>query len=210
MYQLYYSPGACSMAVHICALECGEQVELINASISEGKTRSPEFLKMNPRGQVPVLVDNGLVIREGAAQMVYMMDKHNCALLPKSGEARARALEWLMWGNATLHVAYSKAFMMKKAFPDEAMQKIGSAFCCQQIQKLWDEAEVHLQNNAFLAGAECTMADILMTVIANWSTNLSTPIKFGPNVQRVIKACLARPTYQAALASENVTYKVAA
>ena len=93
-YKLFYSPGACSMAVHIALNECGQAVELVNAEL-HGAARNPEFVKANPRGQVPVLVDNGQIIREGAAQMIYLLDKHNSPLLPRSGPERARALEWL-------------------------------------------------------------------------------------------------------------------
>src|SRR5258706_9907840 len=93
MYTLYYSPGACSMAVHVVLGELGVPFETVNTSIPEGKNRSPEFLKINPRGQVPVLVEDGVVLREGAAIMITLMEKHNSPMLPKSGRERASTIE---------------------------------------------------------------------------------------------------------------------
>src|SRR5262249_40965590 len=97
MYKLYYSPGACSMAVHVLLNEIGAPLQLESASTKEGKNRSPEFLKINPRGQVPVLDMDGHIMREGGAILSYLCDKHNSPLLPREGIARADALEWLMF-----------------------------------------------------------------------------------------------------------------
>lgn len=210
MTKLFYSPGACSMAVHVALNECNLPVELINTNLSEGKQRDPAFLKINPRGQVPVLQDGDLVIREGAAQMLYVLDKEKNALMPQSGAARAKALEWLMWGNATLHPTYSRFFWLNRAVQDEAQKKALCQATLEQIQKLWDEAEAHLGSNKFLAGDQPTIGDILMTVIANWNGWLPTPIKFGPNITRVLKAISSRPAYQKALQAEGVEYKAAA
>jgi glutathione S-transferase len=209
MYTLFFSPGACSMAVHVALNECGQAVELVNAEL-HGAQRNPEFLKANPRGQVPVLVEDGKVIREGAAQMIYVLDKHENPLLPKTGFARAAALEWLCWGNATLHPAYSRLFGAKRVSSDEAVQNAVAASAITSIQKLWDDTEAHLATSKYLAGDTVTIGDILMTVIANWNTYFEGQINLGPNVKRVLKEIIARPSYQKALKAEQVEYKVAA
>jgi glutathione S-transferase len=58
MYHLYYSAGSCSMAIHIALREMGLDFDLIDTSLGAGKNRSAEFLALNPRGQVPVLVED--------------------------------------------------------------------------------------------------------------------------------------------------------
>lgn len=210
MYKLYFSPGACSLAVHVALNECGAKFEAINTSISEGKTRDATFLALNPRGQVPVLVDGDLPIREGGAILTYLLDKEKSPLLPASGPARATALEWLMWGNATLHPAYSRNFWLGRTVTDEAQKQTLQAAGLEGIKKLWDEAEARLAKQPFLAGNECTIGDILMTVIANWNGWLPQPISFGPNVTRVLKAVSSRPAYQKAMQAEGIEYKAAA
>lgn len=209
MYTLYYMPGACSMAVHVALNELEQPVKLENVSVSQGESRPAEFLKINPRGQVPTLVDGDLVIREGAAILIYLLEKHNSPLLPRSGKERAAALEWLMFCNATLHPTYSKAFFARRNFEGDVQDKVLSP-AVEQINKLWKEVENRLASAPYLCGENCTIADILLTVIANWSGNVPQSIQIGPNTMQLIKNVVARPAYQKALATEKVEYKALA
>ncbi len=207
MYKLYYSPGACSMAVHVALNECNQQVALEKVSLQEPRT--PEFLKVNPRGQVPVLVDGDLVIREGAAMLIYILEKHQSPLLPKSGRERAVALEWLMFCNATLHPAYARCFFLMKNAKDEAKEQLlGTALA--MLNKLWAEVEQRLGQSKYLAGDSITMADILLTVIANWGGNLPAKPQIGANTKRMLQDVIARAAYKKALEEEKVEYKAAA
>ncbi|MBP7253287.1 MAG: glutathione S-transferase family protein [Alphaproteobacteria bacterium] len=211
MYKLFYSPGACSLAVHVALKECGAPFEAINTSISEGKNKTAEFLKINPRGQVPVLMDGETPIREGGAILTYLLDKEKSPLLPSGGLPRAAALEWLMWCNASLHPAYSRIFWLNRVVQDEAQKKSLLSAARDVINSYWDEAEARLGKQAFLAVEQCTIGDILLTVIADWNGWLPEPIKFGPNVSRVLRAVSQRPAYQKALAAEGISaYKAAA
>ncbi len=207
MYKLYYSPGACSLSVHVALNEIGKPFELINASIPEGKNRDPELLKLNPRGQVPVLLDGDRSFREGAAILLHLLDKEKSALLPQNGEAREKAIEWLMWANASLHPAYSKTFWLKKAVKDEAQQQALLQDAEKSIQSLWDEADKVLSQSKYLAGDTMTIGDIMVTVMAAWS---SPNIKFGPNAQRLLDEVRAMPSFQKSVAAERDHSKKAA
>ena len=207
MYTLYYSPGACSLAVHVALLECGADVTLEKVDLTA--KRSPEFLKINPRGQVPVLVDDGRIIREGAAMMIHILEKHQNALLPKAGAARDDALEWLMFCNATLHPAYARVFFLLKNPADQAAKDKLVEAAIGNINKLWEEAEQRLSTHTYLAGDTLTIADILLTVIANWSAGMPKPIVLGPKTKELLRKVIARPTYIKAMATEGVEYKMA-
>ena len=202
MYTLLYAPGTCSMAVHVALEEAKADYELKKVTIHP---KAPELLEVNPRGAVPVLLDDGFVIREGAAILVYMLEKEKSDLLPASGKERAAALEWLMFANSTLHPAYGKVFAAKGAGKlDEAKAEMTG-----RIQAYWDEVEQHLNQHAFIAGDRMTAADILLTVIANWTPGL-LDIAFGPKTKALFRTVTARPAFQKALATEQVTYKAAA
>jgi glutathione S-transferase len=196
-YTLYSSPGACSMAVHVALNEVAVPFTYKPTSIGAGDTKTPEFLKLNPRGQVPVL--------EGAAQMTYVLDTHgDGALLPKSGWDRAQALHWLMFGNATLHDAYSRWFWcMKQGAPADLTAKAKA-----HIQTLWGQIEQQLETSGgpYLLGNDCRIGDILVTVIANWSDQFT----FGPHTVALLKAVRARPAFEATRVAESVSYKLAA
>lgn len=210
MYKLYYAPGTCSMAIHIALLECNQKVTLEKVDLQAGQQRSPEFLKVNPRGQVPVLVEHDHVIREGAAIMLHVLEKHQSPLLPRGGKERAAALEWLMFGNATLHPAYSRCFFLMRNAESGAEKDKLLDIAIANVNKLWDEVEHQLGRHAYLCGEQITIADILVTVIANWSAKMPKPITFGPRTKKLFKTVIARPAYKKALEIEQVEYKVAA
>jgi glutathione S-transferase len=191
------------MAIHIVLNELGQEVKLENVS---GDQRPPEFLKINPRGQVPVLVQDDLVMREGAAILIHLMEKHNNPILTRSGKEHEAMLEWLMFCNATLHPAYGKAFFARRNFTGDVQDQV-LMVAVEQINKLWKDVENRLENSPYLAGENCTAADILLTVIANWSSNVPKPIQMGPKTRELFKKVVARPAYQKALATEKVEYK---
>lgn len=202
MYTLYYKPGACSMAVHVILNELGVPFE----AKQQSDLKAPEFLALNPRGQVPLLVIDGVPVKEGAAMILYLLDTHGSPLMPKSGMERAKALEWLMWCNASLHPACGKMFWLNKLTLDEKAKDDLTKATLAQVQALWDEADQRLATTHYLAGDSITAADILLAVIANWGL----PVTLGANVKRVLKDVVARPAYQAALKAEEIEYKAAA
>ncbi len=210
MYTLYYMPGACSLAVHVLLNELNQEVKLENVSVPQGQPRSSEFLKVNPRGQVPVLVDDELILREGGAIISYLLDKHNSPMLPKLAQERANAMEWLMFANATMHPTYAKAFFINRIIKDEASKEEAITAIVEQIDKLWAEVDEQLGKTKYICGDQITAADILLTVIANWASYLGKPVELGGNVKRMIKEVINRPTFQKALTDEKIEYKALA
>ncbi len=207
MYKLYYSPGSCSLAVHAVLNEINADFELVNVSTPAGQPRSAEYLKINPRGSVPTLQIGDFVLREGAAIMMHLLDNHDNDLLPKSGLERAAALEWLCFANSTLHPAYSRCFAQHRVLGDAAQANAMYKPSIALIQKYWDEIEARLQKQNYLCGDQCTIADILVTVIANWSFAMKEPINFQAKTKEYFARVISRPSFAKALATENVTYK---
>lgn len=210
MYTLYYSPGACSRAVHAVLHEVGAEHKIVKINTMAGEQKKPEFLKINPFGAVPVLKDGENVILEGAAQIIYLLDKHKSPLLPQSGPERAKALQWLSFGNATLHPAYGKTFGLRKVDLDDKTRDALATQYLEGIQKLWDEVEKHLAaNGPYLAGKDVTAGDILLTVISGWSP-FDKKFNFGPKTQSLIENIKNRPAFKKAVEMETAEAKKAA
>ena len=82
-HTLYYSPGACSLAPHIVLEEIGVAFSLVLASTSDGTTRSPEYLRVNPKGRVPALSIGDSVITEAPAILLHLaLSNPHSGLLP--------------------------------------------------------------------------------------------------------------------------------
>ena len=205
MYTLYFSPGSCSMAVHVLLNELEVPFELKQVKLHGEK--SPELLAVNPAGQVPVLtLEDGYHVTEGGAILTFLCDTHQ-KFLPASGTPRAKALQALMFCNATLHPNYSPIFKYKGT--ELANSPVLDNFV-NALHLKWERIEDHLSQEKYMAGAEMSVADILLTVIANWNPAIGNLVTFGPNTKRLIQEISQRPAFQKALASEQVEYKAAA
>jgi glutathione S-transferase len=205
-YELYTKAGSCSMAIHAVMNELGldPQIHIMEAGNGPNGLKSPEYLKLNPRGNVPYIIEDGKGMGEGGAILTYLCDK-NGKLLPKDGYARAKALQWLMFANSTLHPAYGRTFWINSNLPEEQREAALKA-ARSQIQDLWDYVENQL-SGTYCCGNEPTAADFLITTIANWNP---AAYKFGPKTKALFQSISARPSYQKALAAEKVEYKAAA
>ena len=211
MYTLYYSPGSCSLAVRTLLNEIDATFEAINV---KDEAQRAGFLKANPRAMVPTLMVEGKPLTEGAAILTYLADTHKSALLPQAGWERAKALEWLAFANSTLHPKYGVCFaaLYKLGMkPEEAAKNPSVALALDGIQKCWDEVEQVLSSGQkYITGAQPTVADVLLTVIANWSPMMPRAITFGANTKAFFTRVTKLPYYAKAMSAENVEYKVAA
>ncbi len=205
-YQLYYSPGACSMAVHVVLHEVDQPFDLIKVDLKA--PRDPAFLKISPRGQVPTLVEDGIAIVEGAAILIHLCEKFKSPLLPAEGITRAKALEALMFCNSSLHPACSQVFASMRIEDPKTKETAFNAHFTK-LQGLWDLVEQRLEKTKYMAGDAVTVGDILLTVIANWAYGDKRPT-LGKNTKKLIAEISQRPAYQLALEHENVEYKAAA
>jgi glutathione S-transferase len=146
--KLYFAPGACSFVPHAMLEIAGVNFEPVMVKLHKGEQRTADYLALNPRGQVPVLVDDGEVITQIVAILLHLDAKLPQAhILPASGLARTRALSLLAWMNNTVHPTFTHFFMPQKFSDDAAAQKAMQTFavaryreCLQDIDALAAEA----------------------------------------------------------------------
>lgn len=208
-YELYTKAGSCSMAIHAVMNELGldPKVHIMQAGDGPSGLKNAAYLKLNPRGNVPFMVEDGQGMIEGGAILTYLCDKAG-KLLPKSGSERAKALQWLMFANATLHPAYSRTFWIGANLPQDQHEAALKA-ARSQIQDLWNYVEQQLEKDGgpYLCGKEPTAGDFLIATIANWNPAAYT---FGAKTKALLKNISARPSYQKALSAESIEYKAVA
>ena len=112
---LYFAPGACSFVPH-CLLEAsGVAYEPTMVKLHKGEQNSDEYKAINPRGQVPVLVNNGQVITQIVAIALHLDQIFpQAGFLPTEPVARAQAISTLAWMNNTVHPTFTHIFMPQK------------------------------------------------------------------------------------------------
>ena len=197
MYTLYYLPGACSLATQVVIHELDHAVEIID------KQNVDNFSDINPVGTVPVLVDNNSTRREGAAVMLYLLDKHQNTMLPTTGTAREQAIQDIMFANATMHPAYGHLFFTAQNIADEKTKQSAFEVAAQAISRLWQIVEQQLANQNFLGGDQPSAADIMLAVYSRWGASFPIDIPLGLKTQKMLDAVVLMPSFQRALSAEN-------
>jgi glutathione S-transferase len=113
--KLYFAPGACSFVPHSLLETAGATYEPVLVKIHKGENYGDEFKALNPRSQVPVLVDGSEVITQILAIIEYLHARFPaCGFLPDEPLARARTMETLAWMNNTVHTTFTHVFMPHK------------------------------------------------------------------------------------------------
>jgi glutathione S-transferase len=106
MLTLYFAPGASSMAPHIALFETVAPFEGRPVSFRKDENRTPEYLAINPLGQVPTLVIDGRPLTEVAAILFYLARTYpDARLLPDDAEGQAQVISWMSFIAATVHPA---------------------------------------------------------------------------------------------------------
>ena len=122
MYKLYYYPGNANLAPHMLLEELGVDYELVLVDRNNNAHKSPEYLKLNPAGRIPVLTDDDLVLFESAAICLHLVDRHSqAALAPAIGSSeRAHFYKWLMYLTNTVQAELLTWFYPERLADDVA------------------------------------------------------------------------------------------
>ena len=171
--QLYFSPGACSFVPHLMLEKAGVPFEPIMVKLHKGEQHGDEYKAINPRGQVPVLVDNDQVITQILAIILYLDQKFPaCQFLPSEPVARAKAIETLAWMNNTIHPSFTHIFMPHK-FSDKADVQANLKVLNTQIYKgLLSELEALVQSSTspWLFGDNIGPVDAYALTLTRWGS----------------------------------------
>jgi len=199
--KLYYSPGACSLSPHIALLEAGLPYDLVKVDVRAKKLENgDDFLKVNPKGQVPVLqLDNGEFLTEGPVIVQMIADQaaaKNLAPARDSAE-RYKLLEWLNFITTELHKNFSPLF--QPVIPDEV-----KSFFKERIMGKFKYADSKLAGQDYLMGKQFTVADGYLFVMLKWAERTGMDVSALTNLTAFRDRVAARPKVQEALTREGL------
>ena len=172
--KLYFAPGACSFVPHALLETAGATFEPIMVKLHKGENYSADYKALNPRSQVPVLVDDDEVITQILA-IVTRLDQRfpECEFLPREPLPRVRVLETLAWMNNTVHPTFTHVFMPHKfAASPEAQAEI-KAFNAVAYKGLLGELEAMAsqaaaQGRKYLGGDRFGPLDAYSLTLLRW------------------------------------------
>jgi glutathione S-transferase len=211
MIQLHYYPSTAAMVPHIVLEEIGAPFERVFVDRTKDAHKSPDYLRLNPNGLIPVLVDGPLVLYETAAVVLHLCDRHPAAgLAPPVGSAeRAHFYKWIAWLASTLQSTLILYF-----YPDRWFDPGNAAGAAElkrhaqrRVGELLDQldAELARHGGGWFMGDRYSALDPYVFTLCRWTRNFSEGkardrAHLGPYLQRVLQ----RPAVQRVLAAEEL------
>ena len=209
MLALYFSPGACSTASHIALEEAGAQYEERPTLLAKGEHRTPEYMKINPRGKVPALEVDGRVITENTAILAYIARRFpDKKLLPDDPLEQAQCISTMAWLSNSVHPSFAHVFKADKFAATEAGQADVKDVGRKTFFDNLKEVDSLLAGKQWIMGDQFTVVDPYAIVFYGWGTRIELPVKELKNYTAWKDRMLARPAVRKVLESEgNVLVK---
>jgi glutathione S-transferase len=198
--KLYYSPGACSMAVHIVLREAGYKFDLDRVDLAAKKTAAGEdYLAVNPKGYVPALTtDDGTTFTEVGAIIQYLADekpRRGLAPKPRTPE-RYKLMEWINFTASEIHKALGD-FFNPKMTPEWREARL------ERLAKRFDYLDKALGANEYLMG-EFSIADAYLFTVLNWTRIHKIDLANWPHIQAYLARVGDRNTVKKAMKAEGL------
>ena len=210
MNQLYFAPGACSFVPHV-ALEAiksatGEAFEPKLVKLHKGEHKSPEYLAMNPNGQVPVLVADGKPLTQIVAICDYLERSFpKAGLLPVETWARAQALSQLAWMNNTVHPTFTRVFRTTEFAESEAAQAEVRRIAAAKYRTLLERVQVwSAAARPFWFGERISFHDAYAFTLLRWGGIAGIDPKSLPGYLAYIERVMSAAPVAAALERERI------
>ncbi|WP_242116840.1 glutathione S-transferase family protein [Sphingomonas lacusdianchii] len=207
--RLFYSNGACSLAPHIVLEETGIPFEPVRVDMASGQQRSPEFLRINPKGRVPALAVDDWVLTENPAILQFIARSHpDSGLWPETLPDQARVAEWLAWIASTVHVAYAHVRRAERYADSEPALAEVRAKGLQTCRDLWRAIDTRLGEGPWAIGERYSVADAYLLVFWTWGRGSVLQFDMARDVQHWTAHALRmaeRPAVQRAFRREGLT-----
>jgi glutathione S-transferase len=202
MLTLYHSPQSRSIRPRWLLEELGVPYEVKPISLADGDQKKPDYLKLNPNGAVPTLVDGDLVLWESAAICQYLADKFpEKRLAPPVGTPeRGKYYQWMHYAMCGIEPPAVTIFLHSMRLPeaeripklvDDARQQLAAAIT------VVDDA---LAGREWILGSQFTAADVMVGSTLAWCQMMGSMGDKSPNATAYLGRCTARPAFQRASA----------
>ena len=156
--------------------------EVINVDLAGGAHKQPEFLALNPNGQVPVLEDGDVVINDSNAILVYLAKKYAPSFIPDDLEQEAQVQKFLTM--AAGEIAYGPAAARLITVFNAPLDV---AFTKSIAKKAFTKLEAHMQGREFLVGEKPSIADIAIYSYTAHAPEGNISLEPYPNIRRLLK-----------------------
>ncbi len=160
--------------------------------------KSDEFLRLNPTGKVPVLLDEDMVLTESNAILKYLADKHSSSLWPNDLAEQAQVLKWMFfqggdWNKTVGVFSHRRVVLPHWGFHQ---QQLLSTEQLQNFHQVIHQLDLALAERSVLVGSEISIADICLGSYFMFAKQSQMPLENFANVRRWLSHLQNTPWWQ--------------
>jgi glutathione S-transferase len=174
--------------------ELGAGYETVLVDLMAGEHKKPEYLKINPNGLIPTLVDDGTVIFESAAILLHLVEKYGAGRFAPPPGSRERALyyQWLIFVSTSLDPPAFQVLLHSALLPESKR----STAALEENRRKFDDAagvlERGLEDRTYLVGDSFTAADLMVTAALHRALGLGL-LASRPGLRVYVERHATRP-----------------
>ncbi|HXG19507.1 MAG TPA: glutathione S-transferase family protein [Methylomirabilota bacterium] len=192
MIKLYGVPRSRALRCLWMLEELGVPYENVKINTT-GDSRTPEFLRINPNGHVPVLQEDGLTLWESLAINLYLARKYDKGLWPKTVEDEGRAFQWSLWAMTELEEPILTALRHRVLLPEDQRDPKQVEAAAQRFAAPLSVLDGALAGKSYLLGETFTVADLNVAGVMMLAGAAKLDTSSAPNVQAWLSRCTSRP-----------------
>ena len=193
MMKLYGAGPLRSLRALWALQEVDAQFEFVSVDMKGGENRSPEFLRLNPAGKIPVLVDGNLILTESAAIVMYVAEKYPAReLMPADLAERANAYRWSLFTVTELEQPLQRIALHTSGYPKNRRLPEEIALAKEDFAKMAAILDRHMVGREFIVGSGFTIADCISAFVVDWADKEGLLDRF-PNLKDYLGRMYARP-----------------
>ena len=194
--KIYGGRMGSGLRTHWVAAELGIPYDSVPVDFSKGEHRSDQYLKINPMGQVPALVDGDFTLAESMAIASYLIDKAGSELSGKTPQERARAWQWSLWASLNPHPHL--ATLGSPKWTGQPLAPEVEAAAKTALARFLPVLEEHLQRHSFVAGTHFTVGDINVSCALGYAAMSNYDLSVYPAITAWMGKVMSRPAFSKA------------
>jgi glutathione S-transferase len=173
--------------------ELDADFEFVPVNLVAGEHKHPDFLRLNPAGKVPVLVDGDLVLTESAAIVLYLAEKYrDKGLLPADLKERAQAYRWLMFAMTELEQPLWRMARHTFLYPEARRLPDDVVIAREEFAAMAAILNSHMEGRQFIVGDSITVADCVTAYLIDWADEVHLIDDF-PQLRAYLERMYGRP-----------------
>jgi len=196
MIQIYGSPKSSAGRCFLMLEECGLNYKIMPLDMPNKEHKTEQFLKLNPNGKVPCMVDEGFVLWESAAIVQYLAEKHMPEMLGTSLKEKSLVQQWSFWTMTEAQPPLVDILIQKFFVPEDKRDTALIARREKQLPNIFAVLENSLADKKFLAGNKYSVADLMVGSAMNLAMGVGQSFAQYPNIKAWMNELMSRPAWQ--------------